>query len=58
MFDPDKTEKVTPLIDLLDERKGPTELLPEVRQTDDESLATASVFRRFALWMLGQKKSR
>lgn len=55
MSDPDKTDKVIPLVHL--EKTGPI-LLPEVCPTEDEMLATAGVFKRFALWLLGQRHDR
>lgn len=55
MSDPDKTDKVVALIHL--EKTGPV-LLPEVRMTEDEMLATSGVFKRFAIWLLGQKNPR
>ncbi len=45
MSEEDKTNKAIPL-----------EYLPEVKMTEDETLATAGVFRRFALWLLKRRK--
>lgn len=45
MAEEDKTQKVVPL-----------EYLPEVKMTEDETLATAGVFKRFAMWLLKRRK--
>ncbi len=54
MSDPDKTDKVIALVHL--EKTGPV-LLPEVKLTEDETIATAGVFKRFAMWLLRGKES-
>ncbi len=50
--DPDKTDKVIALVHI--EKTGPV-LLPEVKMTEDETIATAGVFKRFALWIMKSK---
>ena len=52
MSDQEKTDKAVPLVDL--DKTDPV-LLPEVKFTEEETLATAGVFKRFALWLMGQK---
>lgn len=48
MTDQDKTDKVIPLVDLLEEAK-------KRAQPEDEALASRGVFKRFALWLMNQK---
>jgi hypothetical protein len=59
MFDDeDKTLKVVPLVDLLEEAKkeeAPVDESTEAPTTDNVAMSPG-VFRRFATWLFGQKK--
>jgi len=54
--DPDKTEKVVPLSELLAEKPEPELQEPGKPLIDDESISSPGVFKRIALWMLGKNQ--